>query len=158
DALRGRKGQRFGRAALSVDSIASWLAIYQRKPAVLRHGKTRNRIIAAICRKQKPPIRRKDDAARALERIRRAFLTADRLERAGASASGGSARNLGDLAVRAATIMNDGVFDFICLRVQTATASIRHSHFSRHGSSLCHARFLCHIFLSPYVRNWIRWK
>src|SRR5262249_26548705 len=83
---------------------------------------------------------------------RRAVLAADRLESARAGAPRENALNLGEPAVLAATIMNNGVFHFIRLHVQMAAAAVRHTHrfrhphFLRHVSSLCHARFLCHTF------------
>ena len=117
-AARGEIGQRFGRAAPSLHRVSGRLAVQEREPAVVAHAEAGNRIVAAIGCKQKATIRREDDAARALEGVRRALLAADRLERPGAGAASSNTFHLGKRAVRISMIMQDRVFDLVRLHVE----------------------------------------
>src|SRR5262249_61009921 len=104
-AARGSIGQRLGGAASSFHRIPRRAAIHQREPAVILQAEARNRIVAAIGREQKPPIRGENDAARALEGIGRALLAADRLERSGTGAARGASFRLPKFATWSALIV-----------------------------------------------------
>src|SRR5215831_11485483 len=86
-AARGGIGQRFRGSTLPLDRVSRRLAVQQCEPAVFPYAEARNRIVAAIAREQKPPIRREDHAGCTLEGVRRAVLPAYRLESPGAGAT-----------------------------------------------------------------------
>src|SRR5262249_61816204 len=73
------------------------------------YTETGDRVVAAICRKQKPSIRGEDDATSAFEGVRCAFLAADRLESPGADAARGHASYLGKCPARRPAIVHNGV-------------------------------------------------
>src|SRR5262249_27228935 len=104
-AARRGVGQRLCGAAPSLHWIPRRAAIHEREPAVFLHAEARNRIIAAVGREQKAPIRREDDAARALEGVGRAFLTADWLERSGTRAARVATLRLGKFSACIAMIV-----------------------------------------------------
>src|SRR5262249_53743455 len=127
-AARGGIGQRLGGAAPSLHRVPRRLALHQREPAVFLYAKAGNRIVAAIGREQKPPIRCEDDAACALKGVRRAFLAADWLESPGTRAAREATLYLGKRAVRRAMIVYDRVLDFIRLSVEMSHMPLGHAH------------------------------
>src|SRR5262249_35562268 len=59
-ALRGGIGQAFGGAALSLDGVSRRFDVEPREPPVLANTEARDRIVAAVGREQKLPVRRED--------------------------------------------------------------------------------------------------
>src|SRR4029453_2243861 len=104
-------------------------------------------IVAAIGRKQKPPIRREDHAARALEGVRRAVLPAYRLESPGTGAASRATVDFGNYSARRPMIMDDRVLDFVRLHIEMSDMSVRHPHLFRHSHVLRHALLLEHFLL-----------
>src|SRR5690348_12652636 len=86
-ALRGGIGQGFRGAALFPDGVSCRLDVEPRESAIFANTEARDRVVAAIGRKQEFPIRRENDATGALKGVRRAFLAADRLESPGTGAA-----------------------------------------------------------------------
>src|ERR1700722_5924786 len=111
--------------ATSLDRVAGWLDIDQRQPASVVDFERRNRIVAAISRKQETPVRRDEDARRAFERVRRAVLSADGLELAGASTARAHAFRLRQRAVSAGLIVDDRIFPLVGLSVEMPGPSVR---------------------------------
>ena len=91
--------------------------VQQRKSAVFAYTEAGNRVIAAVGRKQKPTMRREDDAACALKRVRCAFLAADRLEHSGTGTACRQTSHLGKFAARRSMIVHYGVAGLIRLHV-----------------------------------------
>src|SRR5215470_6961621 len=124
--LRGEIGQRFGGSALSFDGVPRRLHVQQREPVVFVYTKARNRIVAAIGGKKKPAIRAENDAAGTLKGVRRAFLSADRLECSRTDAAGSGTFHLWKRAIRPSTIVDDAVADLIGLHVEMSATLTRH--------------------------------
>src|SRR5262249_53578958 len=124
------------------------LAVHKCEAAVSGHGEARHGVVAAIRSKQKPSIRREDDAPCSLEGVRRALLTADRLEGPGTGATGPDTFHLGNRTVGSAKIMNDAVPGLVRLHVKMPTAVHPHlgwGHAHTHLFVRAHARFSsCH--------------
>src|SRR5262249_49715295 len=90
------------------------------------------------------------DAAGTLEGVRRAFLSADRLESPGTGAAGGGTFHLCNRAIRTSTIVDDAVSDLIGLHIEMSATMTRHAHrFDILVSSLCSFEFF-------FVGNWLR--
>src|SRR5262249_24486282 len=106
------------------DGVSRRFDVEPREPAVFAETEARDRIVAAVGREQKLPIRREDDAARAFKSVWRALLTADRLEGPGTGAAGGDTFHLGQRALCIPMIVADGIADFVGLRVERSTAII----------------------------------
>jgi hypothetical protein len=87
------------------------------------------------------------DAAGTLEGVRRASLSADRLERPGTGAAGRGTFHLCNRAIRTSTILDDAVSDLIGLHIEMATV-IGHAHFLRHTHVPRHTHFLRHAYFS----------
>src|SRR5262249_1579025 len=123
-APRGIISQRFGCAALSFHGVSRRLAVHQREPAVFVYAETGDRIVTAIGREQKPPIRRQDDATCAFKSVRRAFLPADRPESPGPGTARGATFYLRKRAARRPTIVHDTVLDLVRLHVEVSAMPI----------------------------------
>src|SRR5262245_6274838 len=124
-ALRGGIGQAFGGAALSLDGVSRRFDVEPREPPVLANTEARDRIVAAVGREQKLPVRREDDATGAFKGVRRALLATDRLESPGTGAAGEDTFNLGERAFCIATIVDNGILDLVRLHVERSATMIR---------------------------------
>src|SRR5262249_51505376 len=100
NALRGGVSQGFGGAASSLDRVSRALAIHQGQPPVFAYREAGDSVVSAIGCKQKAPVLAEDDATRALESVRRAFLPADRLENARPRAASSGALHFRNCSVR----------------------------------------------------------
>src|SRR5262249_15034434 len=156
-AGRGGMGQDLGGAAPPPHGFPRRLAPPQREPAVFFNAKAENRIVAAIGREKKPPIRCEDDAACALKGVRRAFLAADWLEGPGARAAREATFHLGKRAARRPVIVYDCVLDFIRLNVEMSRLSVGHAHLFRHARLFRHAHLFRHIHRSCLLSGWMTW-
>src|SRR5215468_9466228 len=99
-AARRRIGQRFCSATPSLHGVSCGLDVLQHEPTVLFYTEAGDRIVSTIGREQKTPIRREDYATCTFKRVRRAVLTAYRLEGSGTGATGGYAFHLGNRTAR----------------------------------------------------------
>src|SRR5262245_40083090 len=143
-----RVRQRLGRAAPSLYGIPGRLHLDKREAAVFVDREARYRVVTAVGGEQEALVRRKDHAACALERVWRALLAADWLERPRAATASGDAVDLLEGAVSGSAIVQDEVPDLVRLHVQMSDLttwsrhprplrnilSTLHAHLSRHGA------------------------
>src|SRR5260221_2069204 len=138
-------GRRLGGAAFPLGGVSGRLDVQLRELAALADTEAGDRIVAAIGREQKPPIRREDDTTCTFKGVRRAVLTTDRLERPRSRTTSGATFHFRKRAARSAMIMYDAVLDLVRLHVEGS--AIRRAHLlGRHlfWPHLCRPiRFSC---------------
>src|SRR5580704_19348218 len=113
-AARRGIGQRFSATALCVPRR---LDVQQREPAFPAYSEAGDRIVAAIGSKQKPVIRREDDAARTLKVVRPGDVV-DGAQKPRTGAARGDTFHLDNRAVCKPMIVDDGVSGLVRLHVK----------------------------------------
>src|SRR4029450_10061483 len=114
----GRERERFGGAALAFHGVTRRLDVDELEAPFRSNLKSRNRVVTSVGGEQKAPIRRENDASRALKGVGRAFLAADRLEFTRSPTAGADALQLDKRAVRLSLIVNDCVRNFVGLQIE----------------------------------------
>ena len=113
-------------SAWSGHDVARPLDVHQRQASLVVDREARDRVVARVGGEEEPVVPAEDDAARALEGVRRALAVDDRVVAARPGAAGEAAFGLGERPVGGAEVVDDAVLLLVRLRVEVADGAAVH--------------------------------